>query len=449
MIKLSNYINEKIILPLNDVVFGRTVYKHFKFLQKSQWWSATELKSYQNVKLKLLIKHAYENVPYYRNLFDSLNLKPENIQTQEDLQKLPVLTKEIVRANFPDNIVSKNYKPKELILSGSSGSTGQPLQYYRTKDSLSFGRAANIRGWYWMGFRLGDPYIKISTMARSSIYKKAQDFFNNCTFIHSRSLSEYDIIQIISKIQNSKSKFVRGYPASLYIIASYLKKHNNTNIYLNAINTTSEPLYPYMRQLIEEVFHCPIFDSYGAEGSPIISQCEYQSLYHISSELSIVEFIRNDASVNTGQAKMLFTDLTNFATPFIRYDVKDYVVLTDKRCSCGRGLPVIESIGGRETDILITPSGKYITFYFFAGYFEHLDFIDLFQFVQDKSDEFILKIVPNENFNEKNQLKIEKDILDVLGPEVKLSIEVLKDIPLTNSGKRRFFIRNPQIKINI
>ena len=443
-----NRIIENLILPLNDQIFKRNVSKDLNFLQKSQWWSPEDLKKYQNEKLRLLINHAYKNVPYYRELFKANKLTPDDIKTQNDLIKIPLLTKEIIRKNFPNKIVAQNISPKKLLMSGSSGSTGQPLQYYRTKESLDFSRACNLRGWYWMGFRMGDPYLKISTMPRNKLYKRIQDILNRSVYIYSKSMNEEDILMIIDKIKKTKIKVVRGYPASLYLIARYCNKNNINDINLHCVNTTSEPLYPNMRDMIESQFHCKIFDSYGAEGAPVISECENHKTYHISDENAIVEFLRNDEIVNEGYAKMVFTDLTNYATPFVRYDIKDFAVIGDQNCECGRGLQTIDKIEGRDTDILITPSGKYITFYFFAGYFEFQDYIDMFQVTQTELDEFTLKIVPNENFNTELLEKTRKDIIKILGEDVKLNIESVNYIPLTSSGKRRFFIRDKKVPLN-
>jgi phenylacetate-CoA ligase len=445
---MDKWLHEKLILPASDYILGNTYNQHFKFLQKSQWWSKEEISAYQNDRLRLLIDHAYNNVPYYNDVFKRLKLTPSDIKTQEDLHKLPILTKEIIRENFPNKIVATGISKKNLILSGSSGSTGQPLQYFRTKDSLSFSRASNLRSWYWMGFRLGDPYIKISTWERNSFIKKVQDQFNRCTFINSLSLTIENIRFAIDKIRQSKSLYLRGYPASLYLIASYMSRNNIDDIYLKGISTTSEPLYPNQRKMIESQFHCPVFDSYSCEGGAVIAQCEYHDLYHIGEEQAIVEFYRNGSRVDNGKAKMIFTNLTNFVTPFIRYDVKDYAIINQGQCKCNRGLSTIERIEGRDTDILVTPDGRYITFYYFAGYFEHKDYIDQFQLTQVESTSFILKIVPNSLFRNEYLSMMHRDFISVLGEKVNLEIDIVSDIPLTKSGKRRFFVRDPNISID-
>jgi phenylacetate-CoA ligase len=161
---LINTITENIILPISDIILGQSISKYLKFLMKSQWWSESDFKEYQNEKLRALIKHAYENVPYYTELFKKLKLTPADIKTTDDLYKLPILTKDIVRENVKNGkIIAKNIPKRKMILSSSSGSTGEPLQYYITKDAESFSKACGIRGWYWMGYRLGDKYIKFTS----------------------------------------------------------------------------------------------------------------------------------------------------------------------------------------------------------------------------------------------------------------------------------------------
>ena len=434
-------------LKAGDTFLTNGMSSSFDFLMKSQWWTESEIDDYQSERLHKLVNHAFNNVPYYRSLFDEYGVNPQQIRSIADLSKLPLLTKEIIKNNFPDNIVAQNISRKKMILGGSSGSTGQPLQYYKTKESLGMLRAANLRGWYWTGFRLGDPYMKIATMPRNSFIKKAQDWLNRSYYIHSRSVSESDIIAILQTLKSKGIKILRGYPGTLYLVATYIEEHSEYRITLDTIVTTSEPLYPHLREKIERVFGCKIFDSYGAEGAPIIFECPTHECYHVSPEIAIVEYIKSDTDPNL--YKLVYTDLCNYATPFIRYDIGDFAVPADNACSCGRKMPAIKALYGRDTDVLVTPSGKYITFYFFAGYFEHKKYLDFFQMRQVSSSEFILYIVPNQFFLEKELSVIKQDLLEVIGDDVNLTIEVVDDIPLTSSGKRRFFIRDAGIEAHI
>lgn len=443
-----NWICEK-SMSVGDALLGSSMANDFKFLMKSQWWSRKEIDEYQNVKLRIMIEHAYANVPYYRKLFLDNGLKPADITSTDDLKKIPLLTKEDIRQNFPKQIVATNISRKYMLLGGSSGSTGQPLQFYRTKKAQSLSRAANLRGWYWTGFRLGDPYIKIATMPRNSIQKKVQDWLNKSHYIHSRSMDNEDIRDIILMIKKSGVGVIRGYPGSLFILATHLEKTNDHSVHLQKIITTSEPLHAYLRKKIEMMFHCPIYDSYAAEGAPVIFECPTHNCYHIAHEMAIVEFIFSKNIGTSNNKSMVVTDLTNYATPFIRYDIKDVAVPYDQDCSCGRSMYSISSIEGRDTDILITTSGRYITFYYFAGYFEHKPYVDLFQLVQNDASHFTLYLVPNKNFHTSYVAEIKSDIITVLGVGNELAIEIVSDIPLTASGKRRFLVRDNSVPIGL
>lgn len=170
---LSNhYFQRHIYLRLGDVITGQKVYSSLNFLQKSEFWERDKIHAFQSERLQLLIQHAYEFVPYYRDLFDKLKLVPNDIKTKEDLNKIPFLTKAIIKQEGIERFTSKAFKKSNLIQASSSGSTGEPLFYYNTKEAYSMNIAANLRGWYSMGYKLGDKYIKLSQNARKKPIKK-------------------------------------------------------------------------------------------------------------------------------------------------------------------------------------------------------------------------------------------------------------------------------------
>jgi len=148
------------IFPLMELSQGTKIQKYLKWLEKTQWWKPSEIKELQNKKLRALIRHAYENVPYYHKLFRKLNLKPDDIKREGDLQKLPILRKEDIRKNFSELLARDfmRWKPK---LNATSGSTGEPLKYYITMDSISIGWASGFRAWGWEAYKLGDKYAML------------------------------------------------------------------------------------------------------------------------------------------------------------------------------------------------------------------------------------------------------------------------------------------------
>jgi len=447
---LLNLISENMILPLSDMFTDRCIANCLKFLLKSQWWSEAELKEYQNVKLRALIKHAYDNVFYYTEVFKRLGLIPEDIKTTDDLYKLPILTKEDIRKSFKNgSIIARNIPTRKMLLSSSSGSTGEPLQYYITKEVDSFNKACGIRGWYWMGDRLGDKYIKLSQNPRGTI-KNIQDKFNNCLYLFAQQLTDDNFSKIVDQINKFKPLVIRGYPDPMLFLANYIIK-NNINIYFpRSIATTGNILFDKYREKIEQTFNCKIYDSYSCEGGANVSECNTHECYHSSMEYAITEILKDGKEVENGEeGRVITTDLVNYAVPFIRYDTQDYVTKSKQKCSCGKDLLAIDNINGRDSDILVTPSGKYLIVHNFTVYFEWIDSIDQFQIRQDKIDEIEILLKVNQKYNSTEEKKIYKYWRDYIGNDVKIEIMVVDDIPLTRSGKRRFLLRNQKIKLEI
>ena len=150
-----NYISENILLPIGDIVTRQSVYKHFHFLNYSQDWTREQINSYQIARLKQLLLHSMSHVPYYRELFSILGLQPGEIQKLEDLTKIPITYK----SNYTKKkelkcLLPQQVSKRDLIQNSSSGSTGEPLFYYSTKDAYSMNLAASLRGWYWMGYQV-------------------------------------------------------------------------------------------------------------------------------------------------------------------------------------------------------------------------------------------------------------------------------------------------------
>jgi phenylacetate-CoA ligase len=444
---IKNIFTEKIILPSSDLLLDRSISKDLRFLQNSQWWSKEKLENFQNEQLQKLIQYSYKNVPYYTNLFDKLSISPKDIQTKEDLKKLPILTKADIKNNFPHSIVSKNLKKGSFYRRASSGSTGEPLQYYLSKKAFSMNVASNLRGWYWMGYRLGDKFVKISHNARASKEKRIQDFLLSNKYIDFKNIDNQSLMEVIMALDNYKPDIIRCYPDPLFFISELLEKHN-IKLRPKAIATTGNTLHSSTREKIENIFDCKIFDAYSCEGGASFFECETHSCYHSAMEYAISEFVDvNEVENGKYQGRMITTCLWNYALPFIRYDSQDILEWDNKKCTCGRGLLNINRIIGRDSDILITPLGKRIIVHKFTIFFSKIEAVVQFQIIQDKPDHMIFKLIVNSSY-----LKtMEDDILffwnDAISDGVKIDIEYVNHIKSTPAGKRRFLIRDSSIKL--
>jgi phenylacetate-CoA ligase len=309
--------------------------------------------------------------------------------------------------------------------------------------------AAALRGWTWMGYQLGDPYAKLSQNKRSSGLKKLQDFINRSSYIFIPDLSRDSLRKIIKLLLKQKPLFLRCYPDPLYFIAKILKEENSKLHGIKALNTTGNILSTEARNLIEKSFNCPVFDSYSCEGGALFYEGPDRDAYLGSMEYAITEVLdHNYTEVNPGQTGLhITTDLHNFAMPLIRYNTRDLVEKSSSQTSSGMQLYRLNKIIGRENDILITPSGNLLIVHLFTIYFEYFDSILQFQIEQIQSHEFVFRLVVKDSFNSDIKNQIFTYWQNFLGKNVILRIEIHENIPVLYSGKRRFLIRNPEIKL--
>ena len=440
MSRFYSSLCENILFPLSDLITGRSIYKKLKFLEKVQYWPIEKLQDYQNKQLRKVTSFAYNKVPYYRKVFDERNLKADDIQTTDDLVKLPLLTKEIIRSKGINQFI---YGKKEKLIKGTtSGSSGIQGEFYLSKDAQSLTYAAELLFFKWGGFRLGEKHLQTGITPSRGFEKSIKDFLFQCYYVSAFNLSDKDLERIYQLIIKKKIKTLIGYASSLYCIAKYAKEKGES-LKLNLIISLGDILYSHYRKIIEEIFNCKVTDTYGCgEGFMIAGQCEHQN-YHNCMPLLFIEIIDSKGNrVPDGKlGRVVLTRLDLNPMPLIRYELGDLAILSkNEKCKCGKEFRLVDSIQGRDTDIITTPHRYKLIVHFFTGIFEHEQAIRQFQVLQEKKDEILIKIIPTENFNKKVLTKIERRILKECNNDLKVKFKIVDNIPLTKSGKRRFVI---------
>jgi phenylacetate-CoA ligase len=437
---------ENLIIPAGDLVFGTNHKRDLNYLNRSQWLTPKQLEVLQFNKLRELLVFASKNVPYYEKLFSERDIDPLSITSVEDLKCLPVLSKSIIRLH-KEEIIATNRDRKSFLKAASSGSTGEPLQYYTTKTAASLRNAAVRRFWQWAGYNIGDKWVRIQLWPQSvhPFRFKLSTFLQRCAYIGSYQFNDRKIVESIKIIKKYNPKVIRGYSGPIYLIAKYMKMHNIDPIPIKAVITHSETLLPHYRELIESQFECNVFDTYGGDGKVIAGQCEFGN-YHVNDENIIIEYIKDDGSPSKyGEVgNIIVTDLNNYAMPFIRYQIGDIGISKCGVCDCGRGLSMLHSIEGRDSDLIYTVNGNFLNVQYFVVYFEYEPTVVQFQAIQNFPDQLLLKLVVNELFDENAKQKIYRDLRDGCGEGMEVVIELVDNIPETPSGKRRFIISNIQ-----
>lgn len=443
---LRHFIQENIILPIGDMLTGQKVQKYLRFMLKSQYWTREQIDAFQNERLRALIEQAYNHVPYYHDVMVERGLTPADIQTKEDLVKLPIISKEVMRREGIERFTADNIPAKDRKLMSSSGSTGQPFEYYISKECYSVNMACNLRGWYNFGWRLGDRYVKISQNPRKGKLKRLQDYITGCLYVATADLSDAHMHEIMQEIDRYKPMVIRSYPDPLYIMAQYRLAHQGEFTWNpKVLTTTGNVLRPNERETIELAFGCKVFDAYASEGNSNVFECPTHECYHSSEEYGITEIVDDEGKrISKGAGRVVTTDLWNYAHPFIRYDVQDRIELADKPCSCGRAHLAIKQIWGRDNELLIAPSGRKYTVHHFTVFFESTvspelkDSIDQFQFIQHKDGTTTMLLVVNEKYDK----EVEAYLLDYWTREFGAAVEikVVDRIPLMWNNKCKFII---------
>lgn len=428
-------------------VFRRT----YSLLQKSQWWSREELEAYQVQQLKRLVHHAYENVPYYRRVFDERGLKPEDIQSLSDIQKLPFLTKDIIRDNIED-LKARNYPEDAFEYVTTGGSTGIPLGFYYEKG------VSRAKEWAFMKTqwdRVGYHFYDKCVILRGNVVHSSKEgkywektFFGRWLVLSSYHLTPENLPKYVAEIQTFKPSYIQAYPSVIMVLANYMKSENLKPIpSLRAILCGSEKLYPWQRELLEDVFQCRVFSWYGhSEMAVLAGECEKCSDYHIFPEYGITELIDKDGQPIVDEktlGEVVSTSLTNYVCPLIRYRTQDLALFSKKTCMCGRNYPIFQNVEGRVQDIIITKDNRPITLtaLVFAQHFGAFSRVKEMQLIQEELGKIIIKIVRDSHFSNCDEQEIISKMLKSVGNNLEISFEYVDTIPRTASGKYRFLIQ--------
>lgn len=422
--------------------YGKIFEKYYSFLKKSENFSLSELIIYQNEELKCLIKHCYENVPYYIELFREMGITPDDINSVEDLKKLPILTKETVIKNR-EKIFATNYKKSDTIPIHTSGSSGKRLNFWVSKEAWQK-EYAFVWARRYIGFARNEKILNFSNSNILMPLKQTKppfwvkSYFSKQVIFSQYHINNKNLKEYVKALNDLEYEYIIGFASTIYILANYIYENNiKLNKYPNKIFTSSATIFDYQRILIEQVFNCKIFDSYGStELASLLTQCKYGK-YHINYEYGITELKEINRENDEIQYEIISTGFLNKAFPLLRYKIGDYVSIKKEQmeCKCGNVGPTIERINGRVEDIIITPSGNKIGQLAYIYY--DTPNIKEGQIIQEKLDELTIKIVKRETYSKLDEDRLLNKLKNRLGDEFKYNLVYIDKIPRDLSGKFR------------
>ncbi len=412
-------------------------------LKQSQWQTSKELIKYQNERLKKLITHAYEDVPYYRRSFDTTGLCPQDIRSVDDLQKLPFLTKDQVRHNI-DDLRAQNYPSYRFEPRSTGGTTGEPLRFYIEQGKTAVSHFA----FYLMMMqrakcRLTHRYLFI---IRSNEFWKHQAFGRILT-LSPYSLREENLDILSNKIRKLDPHYIIGFPSGISLLSHLIsKKRDELLRSLRAVLCSGETLYEWQRKYMENVFRCKIFSFYAqAEQVVFAATCECSNSYHVFPEYGVTELIDDQGQVITQEGKrgeIVGTGFTNDIFPFIRYRTGDIGIYTTQLCSCGRQYPMLKKIEGRTQEFIVNKSGNELPL---TGMYATVPYsssqVKEYQFLQREPGELVVKIVKSEGYTDKDEHSILQSLTKNIGSGFDISVLYVDSVTRTSAGKVQFLIK--------
>lgn len=438
---MLSFINRNIIHPLAALKAGSKHLRYLKYLRRTQFDPPAVVQGRQLGRLKTILRHAYDTVPFYREAWDQAGVHPSDLKTIDDLKLFPVISKSELRTR-ENEFLSTSFNAAKLIVKRTSGSTGVPLTIRIDEAGKQWKAACTIRSDEWSGYRLGQRVAKVwgNPEYRHFGFKGRlrNRLLDRATYLDTLDLNDSRILEFVSQVRRHRPGLLFGHAHSLYLLAKRLKNDGVTDIRPRGIISTAMPLHSWQRTVMEEVFGVSPTNRYGCEEVSLIAcECEKHRGLHVNADSVFVEI--ENANSNTGN--LLVTDLSNLAMPLIRYRIGDVATLSNRVCDCGRGLPLIESVEGREADFVVTPSGRLISGISLTENFAlHIRGAAQVQVIQETVHHLRIRLVPDEKFNSESERQIANLVNETFGNGVRHDVERVHSIPQEPSGKYRFCI---------
>ena len=401
---------------LRDLIKLQRLLHHLKL-------SSEELNHLQNLKLRNIIRHAYENVPYYQSLFSSGGLSPEDIRSVEDLKYIPITTKEDLKAAGIEKITTQGISLSSYLQISTSGNTGKPFTVYFRQDEARIRQLLDFRTLLSIGFH---PRDRLLSLIRSFPYHTR--FYQRLGFYRSENISHLHLIEEqVQHLQKMRPTILWASPTELWALLHHLDDHLSKIIRPRIIIISAEVFSEGLKERIRADLDIEIFNFYGAvEAGRIASECPSHEGLHVNADHLILECLVGDQPAGFGKpGVVVITTLNAFVMPFIRYRLGDICSLIDKRCSCGASFPLIGPIQGRENDMVQLPSGKILSPHGLNNILMGINEINQFRFIQKSPGHLVLQLALCGNLSEEKLLDIRTQCMEYLCEPIHLDIQTV------------------------
>lgn len=415
------------------------VLKYHRLFTQAPRWSRERLEEWSRARRIAIVSHAYDNVPYYRRLFDQHGIRPAEVGRPEVWERIPVLEKEIIRANT-DDLISRTVDPSRLMWVTTSGSTGMQLRILLDKHINAaafalFWRAWGSGGYYHLGQR--------HAIMKGVFYEAGWRYNRKIRALElsTARVGPENVRLFRDLILKYKPRFMRGYPSAMYLFSRLLREQK-LDLHIPMIISGSETLYDFQRKEIEDVLGARVYNHYTHwERCASVLECDAGRM-HAQLDYGYHEILGEDGQPVPPNVNGVVTVTTmhNLAMPFIRYRTGDIASWSTETCECGQPFPVINRIEGRQTDYLIAAEGELVSGTFAAAALWPLPHLMYSQIVQRELGRIEVRIVKGAGYQEPESTRLVLDALKArVGPGLQIDLKFcgLADLERNPVGKIR------------
>jgi phenylacetate-CoA ligase len=334
------------------------------------------------------------------------------------------------------------------VVAQTSGTTGSPLDVYRSVGSILREEAFHLQHWRWAGWHRGTPQAvlrgdMVVPMDRREPPFWFEDAAGKQLVLSTRHLDRRNAGAFAEALRRFGAAQLRAYPSAAHDLAMVIEDAG-IPVKFDSVITGSEMLYDFQRTRIESVFHAKVFDFYGmAERVAFAAACEHGRL-HVNPEYGIVEIVDEQGRPTDGEGTIVGTSLHNSAMPLIRYRMNDTARWSREPCPCGRTYPVIEAVSGRLADQLYDLDGRAVNCTVIGFAFDGMHNIRKAQVAQEAADRWTIRVVPGPNYTAGDGQRVLDKLAKEVSARVAATIEVVEDIPKMPNGKFKWVVRNYQ-----
>lgn len=442
---MMSWLPKRVFHPLLDLKRGSIRLKAWRALQRTQWKTRDALEAQQWERLCAIVRYAHDHCDYYRELFRQHRIDPD-IDSPQAFRRIPWLTKATI-ASETDRLIAGGYRKQDLVTARTGGSTGTALQIYFDRRWQEVRTADAMRADGWASWELGMKTAAVwgnppvPTTWRDRILSAA---IERTIYLDTMNLSPKSMADFVARWRKFRPDIVFGHAHSIFMFAKYVRDQGIRDLRAKGIVSTSMMLLESERSVIEHVFGCKVTNRYGCEEVGLIAcECERHEGMHLNIEHLYIEFLdEHGEPVKPGQEGLIVvTDLYNRGMPLIRYRVEDVGVPSDRECSCGRGLPLMERVTGRTADFLKRRDGSQV-----AGVslvertLTAIPGIEQMQIVQEELEHLTINLVVADRYDASGEAALRRELGSVFGDGVTIDLRYVERLGQERSSKYRFSI---------